>query len=123
MNSYRGFVGGEDHDLTLADISLDTSRSWLADFVARGRKPATVVARARALRVFSRWIVTEDYVRTDPLEKLKFPKIPHTIMETFTTDKLTDLFAPRRRRSRSMPRCRPSVGIADGQWRLRGAIV
>ena len=43
------------------------------------------------MRVFSHWIVTDDYVRTDPLEKLKVPKIPHTVVETFPTDQMSDL--------------------------------
>ncbi len=59
----------------------------LADFVERGRRLATVAARARALRVFSHWIVTDDYVRTDPIEKRKVPKVPNAIVETFTTDR------------------------------------
>ena len=37
--------------------------------------------------------MTDDYVRTDPLEKLKVPRIPHTVVETFTTDQMTDLLA------------------------------
>jgi len=44
---------------SMADVVIGVARSWLADFVARGRKPATVAARARALRVFSHWIVTD----------------------------------------------------------------
>jgi len=67
LNAYRGFARSDDHALTLADVDLGIARAWLADFVERGRKPATVAARARALRVFSHWIVTEDYVRTDPI--------------------------------------------------------
>jgi hypothetical protein len=71
LDSYRAFAVADDRDLTLADLDVDTGRAWLAGFVERGRKPATVAARARALRVFSHWIVTDDYLRTDPLEKLK----------------------------------------------------
>lgn len=91
LNSYGAFAGADERDLTLADLDLDTGRAWLADFVERGRKPATVVARARALRVFSHRIVTDDYVRADPLEKLKVPKVPTTIVETFSTLQILDL--------------------------------
>jgi hypothetical protein len=61
LNSYRAFAwaGGGERDLTLADVDLGVARGWLAGFVARGRKPATVAARARALRVFSHWIATD----------------------------------------------------------------
>jgi site-specific recombinase XerD len=93
LNSYRAFAGGALVDLTLADLQLDRARAWLADFVQRGRKPATVAARARALRVFSHWTVTDRFVRTDPLENLKVPKIPRTIVETFTADQMTALIA------------------------------
>lgn len=96
LNSYRAFAGADEHDLTLADVDLGVGRAWLADFVERRRKPATVAAQARAMRVFSHWIVTDDYIRTDPLEELKVPTIPNTIVETFTTDQMTDLLAERR---------------------------
>ena len=59
LNSYRAFAGGAVVDLTLADLQLDRARAWLADFVERGPKPATVAARARALRVFGNWIEAE----------------------------------------------------------------
>jgi hypothetical protein len=47
LNAYRAFAGSDERDLTLADVDLDIGRAWLADFVERGRKPATVAARAR----------------------------------------------------------------------------
>ena len=53
LNSYRAFAGAGERDLTLADVDLGIARAWLADFVERKRKPATVAARARAVRVFS----------------------------------------------------------------------
>ena len=53
LNAYPAFAGAEDHDLTLADLDLGVARAWLADFVERGRKPATVAARARALAIHS----------------------------------------------------------------------
>ena len=93
LNAYRTFAGADGRQLTLADVDLAVARAWLADYVERGRKPATVAARARTIRVFCHWIVDEEYVRADPLEKLKVPTIPCTIVETFTTDQMTDLLA------------------------------
>jgi hypothetical protein len=43
-------AGDGERDLSLADVDLSVGRAWLADFDARGRKPATVAARARSLR-------------------------------------------------------------------------
>ena len=37
--------------------------------------------------------MTEEYVRTNPLATLKVPTIPRTIVETFTTDQMSDLLA------------------------------
>jgi integrase/recombinase XerD len=93
LDAYRAFAGGADGDLTLADLTLNCARAWLADFVDRGRKPATVAARARALRVFGNWIEAEAYVRTNALERLQIPKVPRTIIETFTADQMTALLA------------------------------
>ncbi|HET9757296.1 MAG TPA: hypothetical protein VFP66_12385, partial [Candidatus Limnocylindrales bacterium] len=93
LDAYRVFAGGAAGDLTLADLELDRARAWLADFVERGRKPATVAARARALCVFGNWIEAEQYVRSNPLERLQIPKVPRTIVETFTNDQMTDLLA------------------------------
>ena len=93
LDSYRDFAGGDKRDLSLADVELDTARAWLADFVERGRKPATVAARARALRVFGNWIESEQYVRANRLARLQIPKVPKTIVETFTADQMTELLA------------------------------
>jgi site-specific recombinase XerD len=93
LNAYRTFAGADERELTLADVDLGVARARPADYVERGRKPATVAARARSLRVFSRWLVSDEYVRADPLGKLKVPTIPRTIVETFTTDQMIDLLA------------------------------
>ena len=93
LDAYRAFAGGAKDDLTLVDLTLDRARAWLADFVERDRKPATVAARARALRVFGNWIEAEHYVRSNPLERLQIPKVPRTIVQTFTADQMTDLLA------------------------------
>jgi integrase/recombinase XerD len=91
LHAYRGFAGADARDLSLADLHLDLARAWLADFVERGRKPATVAARARALRVFGNWIEAEGYVRTNPIARLRIPRVPRTIVETFSVDQLSDL--------------------------------
>ena len=44
-----------------------------------------------ACSVIGSW--PDAYVRTDPLEKLKVPTIPRTIVETFTTDQMVDPLA------------------------------
>jgi len=70
LTSFRSFAGGHERPLVLRDLQLDTARAWLADLVRSGRRPATVAARARALRTFSAWALAETYVRTDPLTRL-----------------------------------------------------
>ena len=84
-DSYRAFAGGDEHDLTLADLDLGR-RPRLAGRLRRAG-PQTGHRRGpgpSAPRV-SHWIVTEEYVRADPLARLKIPTIPRTIVETFTT--------------------------------------
>lgn len=63
LTSYRHFGRDDGRALTLADLDLDIARSWLADFVERGRRPATVATRARAPRDFGRWIEAQGYAR------------------------------------------------------------
>ena len=93
LTAYRACAGADGRELTLADLDLGVARGWLADFVERGRKPATVAARARALRVFARWIEAEGYVRENPLGRLRIPKVPRTIVETFAPDQMSALIA------------------------------
>jgi hypothetical protein len=76
LNAYRTFARSDDRDLTLADVDLDIGRAWLADFVERGRKPPPSPPAPGRSACSVTWIVTEDYVRTDPLAKLKVPTIP-----------------------------------------------
>jgi hypothetical protein len=93
LNSYRRFAGGEERELTLADLDLDVARAWLADFVDRGRRTATVHGRARALRAFGRWIEADGWVRRNPLDRLEMPELKRTIVETFTAEQMTELLA------------------------------
>jgi len=86
LTSYRTFAGGGTRHLTLADVELGIARAWLAELSSRELRPSTVAARARALRVFGRWIEAESYVRANPLIRLRMPVVPRTVIETFTAE-------------------------------------
>lgn len=77
---------------TLADLSLERVRAWVGTY-AEGRKPATVANRVRSLRVFSRWCVDEGYLRTDPLERLRRPRVPRLVVEPFSEAQVVALLA------------------------------
>jgi integrase/recombinase XerD len=90
--SFRAFVAaavgaGPLAGQTLADLTLESGRAWAAD-LKEGRRPATVANRIRGLKVLSNWCVTETYLATDPLARLHCPRIPRTIVVTFSEDQV-----------------------------------
>ncbi|MCL4553369.1 MAG: tyrosine-type recombinase/integrase [Candidatus Marsarchaeota archaeon] len=64
---------------SLANLTAEHVREFLADLVAHNNKPASVHARYRALTRFFKWMVGEGERRDNPMEKISPPRIPETI--------------------------------------------
>lgn len=52
----------------------------------------TVNGYLRALQAFWSWLKREDFIQSNPFNKLKIPKAPKKVTPTFTEDQLRELF-------------------------------
>src|SRR5919202_3735017 len=48
------------------DIDADTVREWLEDMRNRDLSPSTIATRVRALKAFTNWLHTEEWIRKNP---------------------------------------------------------
>lgn len=87
FRSYRSTLEPALPDQTLADLEIGAARAWVGGLTERCR-PATVANRVRALKVLSRWCVSEGYLRDDHLIRLRRPSVPRTVVEPFTDDQV-----------------------------------
>lgn len=71
--SYRRWLGTPIDCQVLADIELERARAWAASLADR-RSPASIGNAIAGLKVFTRWLVAEDHLRTDPLARLRKPR-------------------------------------------------
>jgi site-specific recombinase XerD len=76
----------------LATASREDIEAYLAGLLARW-KPATAANRYRALRVFYAWLEEEGEIATDPMAKMKPPRVPEQPAPVLTEDLLRRLLA------------------------------
>jgi site-specific recombinase XerD len=76
----------------LATTSREDIEAYLAGLLARW-KPATAANRYRALRVFYAWLEEEGEIATDPMAKMKPPRVPEQPAPVLTEDLLRRLLA------------------------------
>ena len=90
----------------LPAFTLQATRDFVASLQARetryenhpfspkkegGLSPYTISCYVRTLKVFSVWLLTEEYTRTDVLARLKRPKLPEPIVDVLTDQKVQNL--------------------------------
>jgi site-specific recombinase XerD len=76
----------------LAGARREDIEAFLAGLLARW-KPATAANRYRALRVFYAWLEDEGEIPTDPMRKMKPPRVPEQPAPVLTEDLLRRLLA------------------------------
>jgi site-specific recombinase XerD len=86
----EGFLAARGLDLVAA--TRDDIEAYLAGLLARW-KPATAANRYRALRVFYAWLEEEGEVATDPMAKMKPPRVPEQPAPVITEELLRRLLA------------------------------
>jgi integrase/recombinase XerD len=53
--------------------------------------PSTIQGFVRTLKAFFSWLEREDYVNINPMSKIKIPKAPTKVLETFSSDHISHL--------------------------------
>jgi site-specific recombinase XerD len=60
----------------LRAIRREHLEAWIVDMQDRGLQPGTISIRFRAIRPFFRWLVDEDEIDRNPMEKMRTPTVP-----------------------------------------------
>ncbi len=60
---------------TLADLDAAHARLWIASQQARGARPRSIVRRRSALRRFTRFLLREGLIASDPAQRLPAPRV------------------------------------------------
>lgn len=68
-------------DITTMDI-----RIYLANFSKTGVKNTTLATHTDSIRRFFKWLVDEEYIERNPLNKIKTPKVEKRIREALTEE-------------------------------------
>ena len=55
--------------------------------------PFSVQGYARTIKAFWSWLMVEGYISTNPMEKLKLPKVPRKVIVTFTAEQLEKIIS------------------------------
>ena len=100
LRSYRRFVGPDTATQVVVDLELGRARAWATSLADR-RSPASVGNAIAGLKVFSHWLVAEDYLRTDPLGRLRKPRTQPPVIRPLARDQGLALLAA------STPHLRP----------------
>ena len=74
----------------LADVSPEHIRSYLAQR-AQSTKPNTAHQAFRVLRTFFKWCINEGLLTDNPMQNIKPPKIPTTVIPSYTIDDIQKL--------------------------------
>jgi site-specific recombinase XerD len=77
-------------DVDLPDAGRDDIEAYLTGLLGRW-KPATAANRYRALRVFYAWLEDEGEIPSDPMAKMKPPRVPHQPAPVLTEELLRRL--------------------------------
>ena len=87
------FLAGRGLDL--AGAGREDLEAFLAGLLARW-KPATAANRYRALRVFYAWVEEEGEIGSDPMAKMKPPRVPSSPPRCSPRRCCADCWAPAR---------------------------
>jgi len=79
IGSFRGFLGGDPASQVLAQLEPDGVRAWAAALRSH-RAPASVASAVRALKVFGSWVAREQYASSDPLGRVRVPRVPDPLI-------------------------------------------
>lgn len=77
-----------DECTTLADVTFECLRDYIAGMQSRGRAPKTVADRVLILKRFFGYLITEEHLSTDPSERLPIPKVGKRLPKALTLEEM-----------------------------------
>lgn len=95
LREFCRFAGRNGRSLRLHDLSAPVARRWLVALRSRPRPPApaSLAGRVRSLRAFASWIQAEFELDRHPLQGLKTPRVPHTLIHSLRDSDVRALLA------------------------------
>ena len=74
IGSFRDFLARTDESLSFLDADSDLVRAWVAQMMDGGAAPSTVSRKMSSLRAFYKYLCSEGYAVSNPLQRLQGPK-------------------------------------------------
>jgi site-specific recombinase XerD len=97
--SLHAYLRGAGRSTRIADVDARAIEAFLADLFTRpgrgGRlmSAANVAKHYRSLQQLFRWLAEEDEIATDPMCKMRPPKVPKATVPIMTTEQVSALLA------------------------------
>lgn len=120
---YRKYVGAlldwlTAHDVTQPQaITTELLRAYLVDLQGRDLAPRTIHHHASAARAFLRFLAAEGILTANPMQRVKMPKLPQTILDAFTAaDVQAMLDACETERDRAIVLCLLDTGCRAAEF-------
>jgi site-specific recombinase XerD len=90
LDLFRRFLTEKGMPQTLDGIKREHIEAWIAALLKRA-KPATANNRYRALASFLRWAISEDEIKSSPMERMRPPTIPETPPRVLSAEEVSRL--------------------------------
>ena len=93
LRHFADFLRHHQHPTEVSQLTGSHLRAWLHHSQERGLSPYTVQGQARTLKTFFRFAHEESYLETNIASRLKVPRTPKRIIQTFSEEQLQQLLA------------------------------
>ena len=84
VSAYIIFAKGAKLPKNVRDITAQDIRLFLGSLQLRELEPSTIYAHYRALKTFFNWLVNEGFADSNPLDRIKPPKVPTKLPKPFS---------------------------------------
>jgi site-specific recombinase XerD len=91
LEAFTTFLKQHSYPTAVDELHVDFVREWVEQQQDKELSDATIATRITALKAFSKWLVSEEWLPKDPFTRLKVPKVadkPKDILTPQAVDKL-----------------------------------
>src|SRR6478609_7727553 len=93
VEHFSGWLTRQGQPPDLSGLTRDNVRGWLDSLRARGLSDGSVLTHWRGVRRFTRWLVAERIMRTDPLAGITVDRPEAPAVAVFSDEELAALIA------------------------------
>jgi len=83
----------QGHSTVISDLDAELVREWIEDQRSRNLSSHTIASRIRSLKAWTHWLAEEEWLSTNPLQRLKIPKADDKAQATLTPEEVDRLLA------------------------------